>query len=507
MYIMENAWKNIGRNKGRNILISAIILLIIAASAVALIIGNTSGKIIDHYKQRFDSEVSLTPNFEKIKPVQVQGPNGAMMSRMQMPELSAEQYLDFGDSEGGYLSAAHYASWVGVFAGEDIKPIDEDKGGGGRGMMRVSSVSDGSYEPLEDTGFYAKLMGYNFVPDEFEKEGTRQLADGKFPENDGECIISRDLLESSGLEIGATINLTSSLTDTELPLPGEEDSAQTAEISYRLEIVGYYDDITDAYANDFMQNAYENRRNEIITTINTVIEQMREGFSGIRVSAKYYLKNPGDLEAFAAELRAKGLGDEWNVDTDENSYNTIVKPVEGLKSVTLVFLAVVLLLGAIILILLSTIAVRERKYEIGVLRAMGMKKSKVAFGLLSEIMMITLACLVTGMAAGILTAQGVSDMLLENQIMQIEEPEGGNTVFGPGGPVRIGQGGNVAMGARIGGDMGAPAEALREMDVNMDLATGAEIALVSLFLAVAASVAGILHVTRYEPIRILSDRA
>ena len=47
MYILQNAAKNIGRNKGRNILIGVIILVIIATSAIALIINNTANGIIN----------------------------------------------------------------------------------------------------------------------------------------------------------------------------------------------------------------------------------------------------------------------------------------------------------------------------------------------------------------------------------------------------------------------------------------------------------------------------
>lgn len=52
-----------------------------------------------------------------------------------------------------------------------------------------------------------------------------------------------------------------------------------------------------------------------------------------------------------------------------------------MKKITMVFLIVVLVLGAIILTLLTSILIRERKYEIDVLRAMGMKKGKRCLGL------------------------------------------------------------------------------------------------------------------------------
>ena len=527
MYILQNAGKNIGRNKGRNILMGIIILAIIATSAVALIINNTAGGIIDNYKERFGSEVTIAYNFEQLRVNQGGSRGGPSYSSFQMPERpSPEQYLDFGDSD--YLKETRYDVSVGLHNSEAVEFVDEAKGGGG-GMFSGSAIFIGrpgggatTQNEIDDAGedenlFYANLLGYNFVPEDFT-EGKRQMAEGRMPQEDGECIVSSDLLETSNLKIGDILTLESTLTGQgELPVPGEEDTREKVRISYTLEIVGYYDDLTDDYnefmkENDSLQNAFMNRRNEILTTVNTVIDQMQDGFTGININAKFYLKNPADLEAFAAELYAKGLDEGYNVTTDEASYNAIVKPVLGLKSITYVFLAVVLILGAIILILLSTIAIRERKYEIGVLRAMGMKKSGVAAGLLSEVIMITLVCLILGLGTGIIAAQPVSDMLLKNQVEQIESQNNNNNnmmAYGPGG-------GRVTRGASIGGAMriiggpggmgGSPAEALKEMDVSLNTVTIIEIIIVALGLAIIASIMGIVHVTRYEPIKILSDR-
>jgi putative ABC transport system permease protein len=525
MYILQNAGKNIGRNKGRNILMGIIILAIIATSAVALIINNTAAGIIDNYKARFGSEVSITPNMEKVMQEAQRNSSGGTQRMMlfQRPEIPPEQYIAFGDSD--YIKEARYSSSVGVHKTDDLNVIDEDKGGGssmfsGRAVFVGRPAGDTvSSAETDDAGedeslFYANLLGYNYTPEDFT-EGMRQLAEGRFPEADGECVISRDLLENSNLKIGDTMTLESTLREQgAYVMPGEEDDSETVRISFNLEIVGYYDDLTEEYNefardNDFLQNAYMNRRNEILTTVNTVISQMQDGFTGINVDAKYYLNNPADLDNFAAELYAKGLDDKCDVTTDEASYNAIVKPVEGLKKITYVFLIVVLLLGAIILILLSTIAIRERKYEIGVLRAMGMKKSKVAFGLLSEVVMITVVCLILGLGAGIVVAQPVSDMLLENQLQQIEDQSGNNNLMVYGSGRNVTRSAGTANAVRIGapGMMGqTPAEALKEMDVSLDIVTVGEIILVSLILAVIASSAGIMHVTKYEPIKILSDR-
>jgi putative ABC transport system permease protein len=124
---------------------------------------------------------------------------------------------------------------------------------------------------------------------------------------------------------------------------------------------------------------------------------------------------------------------------------------------------------------------------------------------------ITVVCLVLGLGTGVIAAQPVSDMLLENQLEQIE-PEsnsfgGGGMPGGGGGMMRTAGGGG--MGGRtmmFGGTGMTSAEALSEMDVSLNVMSILQIIFVSLLLAIVASIVGIIHVTRYEPIKILSDR-
>lgn len=96
-----------------------------------------------------------------------------------------------------------------------------------------------------------------------------------------------------------------------------------------------------------------------------------------------------------------------------DSYNQIVGPVEGLSSVSSTFLIIVLIFGGISIAVISSIAIRERKYEIGVLRAMGMKKSTVSFSLWLEVFLITAVCVVIGIFGGTMIAQPIADILLQ----------------------------------------------------------------------------------------------
>ena len=80
------------------------------------------------------------------------------------------------------------------------------------------------------------------------------------------------------------------------------------------------------------------------------------------------------------------------------------------------FLAVVFGIGAIILVVLNIFNVRERKYEIGVLTAIGMKKAKVATQFLVESFVVTIIALVIGAGIGAVSSVPVTNTLLASQI-------------------------------------------------------------------------------------------
>ena len=66
MYIFTNALKNIARNKGRNILLGAIILAIIVTTVISLIINTASGAIIEDYKKQFGTRVYINPDTSRV---------------------------------------------------------------------------------------------------------------------------------------------------------------------------------------------------------------------------------------------------------------------------------------------------------------------------------------------------------------------------------------------------------------------------------------------------------
>ena len=74
------------------------------------------------------------------------------------------------------------------------------------------------------------------------------------------------------------------------------------------------------------------------------------------------------------------------------------------------------LVGAAILVVMNIFSTRERKYEIGVLTAIGIKKKQVAALFLSEILILTLAGVVVGGSAGAAVSKPLTKKLLRAQV-------------------------------------------------------------------------------------------
>jgi len=192
------------------------------------------------------------------------------------------------------------------------------------------------------------------------------------------------------------------------------------------------------------------------------VRESRTSINGIE--AIYFLKQPEMLENFEDELRSKGLPDNYFVISEEPSFENVARHLENLQELTLTFLIIVLVLGAFIMALLSVISIRERKYEIGVLRAMGMEKKKVAFGLWIEILTITSICFVFGMGVGTMLSQPVSDMILAGQTDSIN------------------------------------------VNVSVSVLNAMQILGIAVLLATIACIISISWITKCEPIKILMER-
>jgi putative ABC transport system permease protein len=468
MYLITNAVKNLSRNKGRSILIAAITLAIIISTVVTLTINNTAAKIVDDIRLDLGSRVSVRQDFIEMR-------QAGFDARSDMQHLPLTDFVAF--SESPYLR--HTTFQADVLAWSDtVIAIDDPDFGTNTRMLDNGDIM------FTETLRIVTISDPDLLPD----FGTlRHMIDGRMFENINETIISQELAMFNSISIGDTIELI---------------GAFATERTFGLTVVGIYSDETEAYTNPWMLmfGAFpsHSRRNEIITSFDTLVASGWETNLGLDIDFHYFLDNPDYLRAFESEVRSMGLPITYTVDINRAAFERVSGPLAGMSSAAVTFMVVVLVLGAITLALISYMAVRERKYEVGVLRAMGMERGKVAFGIITESVMIAAICLAIGLGIGSWVAQPIADGILEGRVAEADAAAGDSPMAGralfAGGQAQIGD----------GTEGYSP---VSEIQLALSAEVLIQIILITLGLAALTGIIGVVIITQYEPLKILRERA
>ena len=467
MYLFTNALKNLTRNKGRNLLIAAITLAIVVSTVVTLTIHNAASRIVDDIRLDLGSRVSIRQDFIEMR-------EAGLDARADMQHLALADFVAFADSP--YLR--HTTFQADVLAWSDtVIALDDPALGTGTRMM-----DDGSIMRTE-TLRLVTISDTDLLPD---FGAYRHMVDGRMFEGTHEAIISQDLAAFNGIGVGDTI-----------PLVG----AFATDHTFNLTVVGIYADDTEPYLNPWMlmfgDFPAQNRRNEIITSFDTLLASGWETNLGLDIDFHYFLANPDNIGNFEAEVRAMGLPVTYTVDINRGAFDRVTGPLAGMGSAALTFMMVVLVLGVITLALVSYMAVGERKYEVGVLRAMGMPRGKVAVGMMAESLAIAALCLALGLGAGSVMAQPIADGLLDGRVAASDaaaedNPMAGRALFA-GGQAQIGDG-------------TAGYTPISEIQLNLGADVIGQIILITLGLAALTGLMGVAIITQYEPLKILRER-
>ena len=551
MYIIKNALRCIGRSKGRNVLIS-IIALVIAVSAC---LGLSIRQAAESAKESTLAELSITATISYDRSSMMNdmmggggsgGMGGGGFDRDQFKDmmgnassLTLEEYQTYAKAES--VEDFYYTLTAAFNGNDDLEPVtdeteDEESNsnsvfGGFGGGMGFPGGDRGSKGMFSSSDF--SVIGYSsdssmsaFI------DGTASILEGgtMFEEGttENECVISEELAIFNDLSVGDTIVLTNPSVETE---------------TYELKIVGFY---TSSSNNDFSMSMFgksQDPANQIymsaaavqtildasdeVSTMITDENTGRESDSAVTgsISATYVFANTEKYYAFEEEVRTLGLDDSYTVSSpDLAAFENSLTPLNTLSTMAGWFLVVILIIGAIILVVLNIFNVRERKYEVGVLTAMGMKKWKVAAQFMCEILVVTMIAVIIGAGIGAVSSVPVTNALLEGQVesqnnqqSQMEENFGRPGDFGggfPGGNMGGMPGGGPSdMPDDIGGGKnpfenmwGSAENYITEVNSAMNLTVVVQMLGVGLLLTLVASLASVLFIMRYDPLKILANR-
>lgn len=553
MYIIKNALRCIARSKGRNILIGIIALVIAVSACIGLSIRqaseNAKSSALDG--MRITATISYdranamgqmgggrpgsfggTGSFDKDQFANMMGSASSLTLEEYLKYAEATTVDDFYYTLTAYFNGSENFSPVSdETQGSEGESEDESEGsqdsdlpsgfpggnmGGILGGMMGSMFSSGDFSIIgysSDSSMTAFINGTaSMVEGSMFDEGTSQLV----------CVISEELAMYNSLAVGDTIVISNPALDTE---------------TYTLTICGIY---SSSENNDFsmsMFGASQDPANRIYvsaTALQAILDESEANSTTITndygmeseskitgtLSATYSFVDTDAYYVFEEEVRTLGLSEDYTVSSsDISSFENSLAPLNTLSTMAGWFLIVILIIGGVILVVLNIFNVRERKYEVGVLTAMGMKKWKVATQFMCEILVVTMIAVMIGAAVGAVSSVPVTNALLEGQVQsqnnqqsQLEENFGRPGDFGGGFPGGSMGGmpsdfpGNLGGNNPFGDMLNGAADYITEVDSAMNLTVVFQMIGVGLLLTLVASAASVLFIMRYDPLKILANR-
>jgi len=535
MLVIINAMKSIIRSKARNILIGIIVLAIAASSCVALAIRNAANEAEEAGIDSINITGTITVDRHKLMQEAQSGGRGDMNAMRELmakyPELSLKELLGYSESDyvkGFYYSGSMSLDAVGELEAYSTESSDNNNNGGSAGNKNPSNGPVYADRPGGAMVIGGMAMG-DFTLTGYSSEdamtkfmnGTSKITDGSMFDttaNDMNCLISKELAAFNSFSVGDKIKLAN---------PNKEDE------TYEFTIIGIYADSSSGESDNMPRFgtamdpanliciSYEslktiNENSEAVATTQTdnMGNERSTALNG-QLAGTFVFSNVESYENFCSELKAKGLSEYYTVNsTDINNYESSLKPLKDLSSYATTLLLIVLAIGAVILIVINIFNIRERKYEVGVLTAVGIKKGKVAMQFVTELLCVTLLAIIIGTAVGSAASVPVSKNLLISQIEQtIEKNKDQNESFGrPGSGPHIIQGGSQGGVRTQSGPMMSTygrdeSDYFSEINAAVNFTIMGQLIGIGIILTLISSLAAVVFVMRYEPLKILANRS
>ena len=188
-------------------------------------------------------------------------------------------------------------------------------------------------------------------------------------------------------------------------------------------------------------NTFSN--SQLIMPLATV--QKLSGQTGDLTSATLTVDSIGNVAAVTSAAE-KALGSAADVTNASEQAQNSIAPLENIQTISLYSLIGAVIAGAVIILLTMIMIVRERRREIGVIKAIGSSNAKVMGQFMVEATTLTLLGAVIGIALGVVAGNPITKLLVNNStnsngaVMVAAGPGGG-------GEGRVFGGARVARGA------------------------------------------------------------
>ncbi|EAG5665482.1 ABC transporter permease [Listeria monocytogenes] len=462
MNFFKRAWLSMKARKGRSVLQLIIFTVVCVLILSGFTIQSAADKASELAREQLGGTVTLTVDREKqMQTMRDEAASSDSSSTESKPQFESSP-IDVSDANelaklNHVASYNYYSSTQALASGFD--PIEssgdtssssdetstttETQGpGGGQGgpqMVDADLSISGLLDSATSTDFEA---------------GTSELTSGvaitSADKDKNVAMVEENLAEENDWKVGDSFTVTSSDGNTKVT----------------LKIVGIYK-TTDS-GSDMAQNfSFLNPYNKVYVPYTVANTIKGSDYKNTVDSAVYTMDDAANISAFEKEAKKVDSidWDTFKLDANDTLYQQMIGPINSVASFSKNVVYIVSIAGALILGLLVMMQVRDRKYEMGVLLAIGEKRGKLIAQFFVEILIVALVSFGLAAASSHYVAQLAGNQLLAQQNSSTNETTTSTENRGPGGG---GQGGPGGFGQSVS-NLTKNTEQIKELDIQVTL--------------------------------------
>lgn len=384
MGIFRRARRYLTRKKGKAIILFLLFLLV----SVLLLTGFSILSGTDQAAKDLRSNIGAA---FYIRPYEQLEFNSGQVSSTGTPTITQQSIDEVITAIGGELKA-YNTEHYGYAKGEDLSFVPGIKHNEENNMGQVTAVRDSQLSDMFLNGDYELLKGRHIQPDD-----------------DNKILISNELAEENGLQVGDTIDLTHAEFGNEdgayIDLIPQKTAFVTAKIVGIYEIKNSTDDPAAPTAAKAVNHIFSD--SQMLVHLQ---EQSKDVYQG---EIAFFIADPLHLDDMLKKVEAISSIDWENHILRENDfqYSRIAGQLQNMQNLVLALIVLTVVLSMIVLILILTMRIRGRIQEAGLLLAVGKTKAEI----IGQFILETIIVLILGYILALLFFIPVSGIL--NQVL------------------------------------------------------------------------------------------
>ena len=406
--MLKRSWLSIKRKLGRTIILTLIFFMMANLVLAAFIIKSAVSAQMDYAKSTLGGTVTIQADMDTIRENQKTemekgGDPGEMFKNMARPSVDvktaneiASTYTDYIKDYSYELSAS--ANAYNLATVETKGPSMSSKMDFPGGPNNQSSSSESTLDAditISGINAYAYINGV-------ENE-TITIKDGTYFDEDStdSAMISYEFAELNSLKVGDTFKIKNIYTEKSIPLT----------------VIGIYDssaeraDPNTIYMNTetaakFLSSDDYNSGNYDVNNVN------------------FYLTNSDNADEFTAKINEEFTELSENnlkVAVDTSEYDQLAGSIESVGGFADTILIIVTIASIIIITLIVTINVKDRRYEIGVLMSLGASKKNIIGQIATELLIIGTLGFALASVTGTIFASTLGNAIIDSQTLSTNE--------------------------------------------------------------------------------------